>query len=206
MSRTEPRANGRPRAPAVGADAALDAGLATLRAFAAADPNVVNGRGLEALVAGAVHATSRKTWLLPGRRERMCALLRGCAPESLDAARPYRVVPAGQSPSARALVGVGLALAGENAVAFLGTGSVGYGGFLEAMNIGGLHRAPITFLIAWYADAGPFAPQLNGGPVAVARGFGWTASEVDGTDAAAVHAVVASATGPTLVVARLRGA
>ncbi|MFZ5479869.1 MAG: hypothetical protein ACOZNI_24100, partial [Myxococcota bacterium] len=94
-------------------DPLLDA-IARLEAFHA-EQGVVSGRGLEALIAGATLGVSKKTWLLPGRRERGCALLRGCSPERIDEARPYRVVPAGPSPAARAAYGVGLAMAGDPA-------------------------------------------------------------------------------------------
>ncbi len=179
--------------------------LVAVRAHCAADPAVVSGRGLEALVAGVAVGAPRKAWLLPGRRERACALVRGCGADRLDQARPFRVVPPGDSPAARALYGVGLALSGDPAVVFLGTGSVGYGAFHEALQLAALHRAPVTFVVAWYTNAGPFAPPLAVAPSVLARALGLAAAVVDGTDAVAVRDAVAAAEGPTLIEARLSG-
>ena len=185
-------------------DAVEDA-VGALRTFCAADPAVVSGRGLEAIIAGATIGAGRKTWLLPGPRERACALLRGCSPERLDQARPYRVVPPGPSPAQRALQAVGLSLCGDRALAFLGTNSVSYGSFLEALNLAALHQANVTFVVSWYVNEGPFATQLAVSPAAIARGFGLAAEAVDGTDAAAVRDAVAGLTGGGVVEARLVG-
>lgn len=192
-------------AVAVGAegDPLADA-LRRLRAFGEGE-GVVSVRGLEALVVGATLGVSRKTWLLPGPRERACALARGCAPERLDEARPYRVVPPGPSPAARALQAVGLALAGEPALVFVGSGSASYGSFFEALNLAALTRAPVVFVVAWYANAGPFATQVAVAPAALGRALGLDAAEVDGTDAAAVRDAVAGVSGPAVVEARLSG-
>lgn len=182
----------------------LDHAVATLRAFHQADASVVSGRGLEAIVAGATLAVSRKVWLLPGRRERACALLRGCPADQLDVARPWRVVPPGPSPIARALYAVGLA-EGDGALVFLGTGSVSYGGFAEALSAAKAGGAAVRFVVTWYTGEGPFAPQLAVSPAELARGFGLPATVVDGTDAAAVHAAVAALGTGGLVQAELRG-
>ncbi|MDP2314021.1 MAG: thiamine pyrophosphate-dependent enzyme [Pseudomonadota bacterium] len=184
---------------------ALAGALLAVRAYCAADPAVVSGRGLEALIAGVALGAPRKAWLLPGRRERACALVRGCGADRLDQARPFRVVPPGDSPAARALYGVGLALAGDPAVVFCGTGTVGYGAFHEALQLAAVHRAPVTFVVAWYANVGPFAPPLAVSPAVLARALGLAATVVDGTDAAAVRDAVAAADGPTLIEARLTG-
>ncbi len=197
-------------------DAATDAG-ATLAAamvqLAAwhAEQGPLSGRGLEALIAGATLACSRSTWLLPGERERGCALLRGASPDALDAARPYRVVPPGTSPVARAAYAVGLASRGDRALVFCGTGTVGYGAWTEAVSLAVQLRAEVVFLVAAYADAegspgadAPFAVQLSGGAAAVARGMGAVGIVVDGRDAEAVQAAVKAASGPTVIEARLR--
>ena len=183
----------------------LAVALAAVRAHAAADPAVVSARGLEAVVAGVAVGASRRAWLLPGRRERAVALARGAAADRLDQARPYRVVPPGESPAARALYAVGLALSGDPAVVFVGTGTAGYGAFHEALQLAAVHRAPVTFVVTWYINAGPFAAPLAVEPSALARAVGLAAVVVDGTDAAAVRDAVANATGPTLVQANLRG-
>ncbi len=179
--------------------------LAAVRAQAAADPSVVSGRGVEAIIAGVGVGAPRRAWLLPGRRERAVALVRGAAADRLDQARPYRVVPAGESPAARALYAVGLALAGDPAVVFVGTGTTGYGTFHEALHLAAAHRAPVTFVVSWYANAGPFAAPLALAPAALARALGIDGVVVDGTDAAAVRDAVAAVSGPTVIQAELRG-
>lgn len=170
-----------------------------------ATEGVVSGRGLEALIAGATAGVSKKTWLLPGPRERACAIARGCAADRLDEARPYRVVPPGPSPSARALQAVGLALTGDPALVFCGTGTTSYGGFAEALNLAALRRAPVIFVVAWYETPGPFATQLAVSPATLAKAFGLEVASVDGTDAAAVRDAVAALSGPALLEARLSG-
>lgn len=179
--------------------------LRDLRGWCASDPAAVSGRGLEAVIAGATLAVSKKTWLLPGRRERGCALVRGCPPDRLDAARPYRVVPPGPSPIARALQAVGLAMDGDPSLVFLGTGSVSYGGFTEALSLAALRRVPTRFVVSWYENAGPFAPQLGTSPARLAEAFGLAAREVDGSDVDAVYQAVAGLGEGGLVLARLHG-
>lgn len=183
----------------------LATALTTVRAHAAADPAVVSARGVEAVVAGVGVGAPRKAWLLPGRRERAVALVRGCTADRLDEARPYRVVPPGESPAARALYAVGLALTGDPAVVFVGTGTTGYGAFHEALHLAAAHRAPVTFVVTWYANPGPFAAPLALEPAALAKALGLAAVVVDGADAAAVRDAVAAASGPTLVQANLLG-
>ncbi len=179
--------------------------LRVVRAFCAADSAAVSGRGLEAILAGVAVGAPRRAWLLPGRRERACALVRGCSADRLDEARPYRVVPAGPSPAARASIAVGLALSGAPAVVFCGTGTTGYGAFHEALHLAALHRAPVTFVVSWYTNPGPFAAPLAVSPAILAAALGIACVTVDGTDAAAVRNAVAGATGPTLIEARLTG-
>jgi TPP-dependent pyruvate/acetoin dehydrogenase alpha subunit len=195
-----------------GADAGttLAAAMAQLAAWHA-EQGPVSGRGFEALIAGATLACGRSTWLLPGERERGCALLRGASPDAVDAARPYRVVPPGTSPVARAAYAVGLASRGDRALVFCGTGTVGYGAWTEAVSLAVQLGAEVVFLVAAYADAegspgadAPFAVQLSGGAAAVARGMGAAGVVVDGRDADAVHAAVKAASGPTVIEARLR--
>jgi hypothetical protein len=191
--------------------AALAEAVATLSALHAASTDAVTGRGLEPVIAGATLAVSRTTWVLPGPRERACAVLRGASDDALDRARPYRVVPPGTSPAARAAYAVGLALGGDRALVFCGTGTVGYGAWTEAVSLAVLQRANVTFVVSSYADEdgdpgadAPFAVQLAGGAAAVAGGLGATGIVVDGRDAAAVYGAVAGAVGATVVEARLR--
>lgn len=167
-----------------------------------------SGRGLEALIAGATLGVSRRTWLLPGQREQGCALLRGVAEDRLHATRPYRVLPPGTSPAQRALTAVGLALSDGPVLVFLGTGSLSYGGALQALNLAIQQQAPVTFVVSWYDPlnpaAAPFAPQLAVGPATLAMAMGMEAIEVDGSDAVAVQRAMGG-TGPRLIEARLRG-
>lgn len=182
------------------------AAVAALTRHHGADTAPVSGRGLEAIIAGATLGVSRKTWLLPGRRELACGLVRGCPADQLQAARPYRVVPPGDSPVARATLAVGMAMAGDPALVFLGTGSVSYGAFAEALSLAALHRAPVTFVVTWYVNEGPFAPQLAASPSALAEAMGIASEWVDGSDVAAVRAAVAKAAGaPGLVECQLTG-
>lgn len=178
--------------------------VATLQAHGASDTATVSVRGVEALVAGATLGAGKRAWLFPGTRERACALLRGASPDRLDEARPYRVVPPGKSPGARAMQAVGAALAtGERAVVFCGTGSVAYGGVLEALARAGATSANVCFVVGWYATPGPFEVALPQGPAATAAAFGLTGVTCDGNDANAVFRAVHGAAGPTLVEARL---
>ena len=175
----------------------LDLGAAVERLRALhADQGAVSGRGLEAIIAGATLATGKRTWILPGRREAGAALLRGASADALHTARPYRVVPAGPSPSARAGQAVGLGMAGESALCFLGTGSVAYGTLFEVLPS---IRPGVQFVVSWYERPGPFALPLS--PAVLFRAAGLTVAEVDGTDAVAVFDAVRG--GAALVLARV---
>lgn len=159
--------------------------------------------GVEALVVGAAAGVSKKTWLLPGVRERGVAILRGCPADRLHASRPYRVVPPGLSPAGRALVATGLAFAGEPALAFLGTGSTAYGEFHAALHLIAAHKLPVQLVVSWYEGEGPFAAPLVVDPVVLAEAVGLRGLRADGKDEAAVRGAVES--GATVVLAVLRG-
>ena len=161
-----------------------------------AEAGTVSGRGLEALIAGATLGVSKRTWILPGRRELGAALLRGASADALHTARPYRVVPAGSSPSARAGQAVGIGMAGESALCFLGTGSVAYGTLAELLG----HLTPgVQFVVSWYDKPGPFTLPVSPAGMFVAAGH--TVAAVDGTDVAAVFDAVRA--GNALVMARM---
>jgi TPP-dependent pyruvate/acetoin dehydrogenase alpha subunit len=98
---------------------------------------------------------------------------------------------------------VGLALAGEAALVFLGTGSVSYGAFHEALQLAAARSLPVTFLVSWWVNDGPFGPQLAVPPARLAEAVGLAATVVDGMDEAAVRAAVGA--GVALVQAELRG-
>ncbi len=177
------------------------------RAWCAAQPVSAGTRGVESIVEGVVAATPRKTWLLPGRRERGAAILRGAEASRLDEARPYKVLPPGESPSARALTAVGLGLAGEASVVFLGSGSLSYGHFHEALQLAAAHRAPVVFVVSWYLGAGPFAPQLAVAPDVLADALGLVTATCDGRSADAVASALRPILpGPSLLRCDLRGA
>jgi TPP-dependent pyruvate/acetoin dehydrogenase alpha subunit len=169
-----------------------------------ATEGVVSGAGLESIIAGATLGVSKKTWILPGLREKACGLLRGASADRLQATRPYRVLPPGESPAQRALSGVGLSLTGDPVLVFLGTGSLSYGAALEALSLAVTQKAPVCFVVSWYEGEGPFAPQLSADPSVVAGSLGLSTAVVDGRDAAAVRAAVSGPL-PRLVQANLRG-
>lgn len=174
------------------------------RAWAAAQAPSAGALGVVALVEGVMAATPKRAWVFPGRRERGAAILRGADAERLAEARPYKVVPPGESPAVRALEAVGVALAGEPAVVFLGTGSVSYGAFHEAMQLAAAHRAPVVFVVSWYAGEGPFAPQLAVSPVVLASAVGLATATANGADEESVRAAVASVgSGPALVLVEM---
>lgn len=174
------------------------------RAWVDAQPVTTGVRGVAALVEGVVAAAPKRAWLFVGPRERGAAILRGADPARLAEARPYKVVPPGASPAVRALEAVGVALAGEPAVCFVGTGSAGYGAFSEALHLAAAHRAPVVFVVSWYTGDGPFAPQLAVAPDVLAAALGLRTASCDGGDAAAVRAAVESVgAGPALVLATM---
>jgi TPP-dependent pyruvate/acetoin dehydrogenase alpha subunit len=173
------------------------------RSWSAAQPVSAGTRGVEDLVAGAVAGVSKRVWLFPGRRERGAAILRGADAERIDAARPWKVVPPGASPSARALQAVGVAVGGEAALCFLGTGSLGYGAAQEALQLAAAHRAPVVFVLSWYTD-GPFAAPLAVEPGAFAQALGLQVARASGADAGSVQAAVAAVgAGPAMVVVEM---
>lgn len=184
-------------------DAELQKAEAQLKAVHATE-GVASGQGLEALIAGATLGVSKKTWLLPGRRERNCALLRGASADRLTATRPYRVLPPGNSPDQRALQAVGLGLSGDPALVFLGSGSLSYGAALEALNLAASQGSQVCFVVSWYQGDGPFAAQLSVEPSVLAGSLGLATATVDGRNAAAVREAVNGPL-PRLVQANLGG-
>ena len=163
------------------------------------------------VVAGTVAALRPTDWWVPGLRERAGAVARGLAADRLagpwTGAKPYRVAPPGGSAALRALYAVGLAMADPDrrAVVHLGIGSASDGALHEAMNLAALLDAPVTFVVAVQPLQGaPLGPQLATSPARMAQGFGIATTEVDGSDAQAVHdAVAAAGEGPHLIEARL---
>ena len=174
------------------------------RSWTMAQAPASGAAGVMVLVEGVLAATPKKAWVFPGSRERGAAVLRGADPDRLNEARPYKVVPPGDSPAIRALAAVGVAMAGEPVVCFLGTGSMSYGAAHEAIQLAAAHRAPVVFVVTWYGEAGPFAPQLAVSPAVLAAAAGLSVATVSGVDAAAVEAAVRGVGGgPALVVATM---
>lgn len=163
---------------------------------------------LRPVVAGGFAGMRRSDWVLPGPRERVGAVLRGCAPERLveaySGARPFKVAPPSGAPGSRALHAVGLAIAsGAPVLCFLGLASVASGAFHEALNAAVLMRASVVFLVAVARldDRAPVGPQLAAMPAELARAAGLSVAEVE-ADFEAVRAAVAMARergGPALI-------
>ncbi len=187
-----------------------------------------SSRGQEACEVGAVLALRDQDWLFPTYRDSVAVLQRGVDPvEALSLLRgdwhcgydPYRhrVAPQCTPLATNALHAVGLACAavlkGEDTVALvlLGDGATSEGDTSEALNVAGVRRAPVVFLVQnnGYAISVPLAKQ-TAAPALAYRGVGYGLPSVlvDGNDAAAVHAVVRAAVdraatggGPTLIEA-----
>lgn len=195
--------------------------LAQVRAAATAlnshgpGPLPVELRGMEALIVGGYLGVERLDWVVPGLRERVGAVLRGCPVERLAnpqaGARPYRQAPISLDPAARMLHACGLAMANPDraVLCFVGQGSAANGAFHEALNLAALHDLQVIFL-AHVWDLGPGAPlarPVAGTLSAKALAFGVGASSVDGGLVTEVLSAVADARahgGPHLVEAHLR--
>ncbi|MBI3455980.1 MAG: thiamine pyrophosphate-dependent dehydrogenase E1 component subunit alpha [Candidatus Rokubacteria bacterium] len=97
-------------------------------------------------------------------------------------------------------------------VAFFGDGAANRGPFHEAVNLAAIWRLAVIFVCEnnWWASTTPFAASTAGGSIAArAAGYGIPGATVDGTDALAVYAAVATAIararageGPSLLEAR----
>lgn len=173
----------------------------------------LSARGLEAVVAGGFLGLDRHDWVLPGLREGVGAVLRGCPVHHLArlgaGARSYQIAPVSASPANRLLHACGLAMAGEQVLVFLGQGSASYGAFHEALNIAALHRLDIIFLVScWDLEhpESPLARQVAGSLSAKALSYGVRGRTVDGGLVTEVLSAVTDARaqgGPHLIEARL---
>ncbi len=151
-------------------------------------PFGVPARGLEAIIAGGYLGIEKTDWVLPGLRERIGAVLRGCPQERLldghAGCRPWRVAPTTTSPGARMLHACGLAMANPDAavLCFLGEGSASTGAFHEALNFAALHHLRVIFLAhVWQrSEEAPYAEQLAGSLSHHSLAFGIQARNVDG--------------------------
>ncbi len=143
---------------------------------------------LTPVVAGAFAGMKKTDWVVTGIRERVGAVLRGCAPERLvdgyAGARPYRVAPVSDAPGTRALHAVGLALGSNRPVlCFLGPASTASGSFYEALNAASLSGAPVIFLVTLMplGDDAPVGTQLGTSPANIATAFGMQVHETKPT-------------------------
>lgn len=173
----------------------------------------LTAKGLEAVIVGGFMGLERKDWVVPGLRERVGGVLRGCPISRLakpgEGARPYRIAPVSSSPANRLLHACGLAMAGDVVLVFLGQGSASYGAFHESLNLAALHRLDIIFLVScWDLDhpESPLARQVAGSLTAKALAYGLRGRTVDGGLVTEVLNAVTSARaegGPHLIEARL---
>ena len=122
---------------------------------------------LAPVVAGAFTGASKADWVVCGPRERVGAVLRGCAVERLvdpaAGARPYKLAPSSGTPGARALHAVGLAAAtNARVLCILGDASTAAGAFHEALNSACLLGARVTFLVVCQplGEGAPVGTQL----------------------------------------------
>lgn len=126
---------------------------------------------------------------------------------------PFQISLAAQLPHAVGLAW-GLRHQGSDAVviAYFGDGASSEGDTHEAMNLAGLRRAPVVFLLKnnGWAISTPVAKQTAARSFAArAAGYGFPGELVDGNDLLAVHDAVSRAVsraragdGPTLIEAR----
>jgi pyruvate dehydrogenase E1 component alpha subunit len=160
---------------------------------------------LAPVVEGAFAGMKKSDWIVPGPRERIGAVLRGCPPERLvhahAGAKPYKVAPASSAPGARALHAVGLALADGPVLCFLGMASAASGSFAEALNVAALSGAPVIFLVTVQQldDTAPVGRQIAASPATLAEAFGIATARI-ASDAESVRTAVASARGKLAVI------
>ncbi len=154
---------------------------------------------LAPVVEGGFSGMPRRSWVVPGLRERIGAILRGCPVERLvnpqAGARPYKLAPVSTAPGSRALHAVGLAMASDQPVlCFLGLASAASGALHEALNIAVLAGAPVIFLITIQplGEDAPVSPQLAAAPAALAQAHGLQIHRVT-ADVASVRQAVAAA-------------
>src|SRR5881227_187627 len=100
-----------------------------------------------------------------------------------------------------ALVACGLAMAFQMrreqrvAMTFFGEGSTANGVWHEAMNVAGVRRLPLVFVLEnnQFAYSTPNDPEFAVDPVARAEGYGFSGIKVDGNDVEAVFSAAADA-------------
>jgi pyruvate dehydrogenase E1 component alpha subunit len=185
------------------------------------------GLGQEASIVGSALALDPvRDWIVPQYRELMATVHHGLPLEVITAqylgkigpARipegvnvlPNQVSIAAQLPQATGLAW-GLRLRGKDAVvmAFIGDGGSSEGDFHEALNLAGVVRAPIVFLLQNNQWAISTSRRVQSGTSSFslrAAGYGFEGVEVDGNDVLAVYDAACEAVerargggGPTLI-------
>ncbi|WLW57595.1 thiamine pyrophosphate-dependent enzyme [Streptomyces sp. YU58] len=169
--------------------------------------------GQEACQVGAALALRDTDWLFPTYRDCVAlvsrdidpvealTLLRGDAHCGYDPVR-HRTAPQCTPLATHTAHATGLAHAerlkgtGTVALALLGDGATSEGDFHEAVNLAGVLRAPVVFLVQnnGYAISVPLSEQCAAPSLAYKGvGYGVRSEQVDGNDAAAVLAVLTTA-------------
>ncbi|MFI9169846.1 thiamine pyrophosphate-dependent enzyme [Streptomyces lincolnensis] len=169
--------------------------------------------GQEACQVGAALALRATDWLFPTYRDCVAlvsrdidpvealTLLRGDAHCGYDPVR-HRTAPQCTPLATHTAHATGLAhaerLKGTDtvALALLGDGATSEGDFHEALNLAGVLRAPVVFLVQnnGYAISVPLSEQCAAPSLAYKGvGYGVRSEQVDGNDAAAVLAVLTTA-------------
>ncbi|MGI5430029.1 thiamine pyrophosphate-dependent enzyme [Streptomyces sp. CA-179760] len=169
--------------------------------------------GQEACQVGAALALRATDWLFPTYRDCVALVSRGIDPvETLTLLRGdahcgydpvrHRTAPQCTPLATHAAHATGLAhgerLKGTDtvALALVGDGATSEGDFHEALNLAGVLKAPVVFLVQnnGYAISVPLSEQCAAPSLAYKGvGYGVRAEQVDGNDAAAVLAVLTTA-------------
>ncbi|MDF2268315.1 pyruvate dehydrogenase (acetyl-transferring) E1 component subunit alpha [Streptomyces coacervatus] len=169
--------------------------------------------GQEACQVGAALALRATDWLFPTYRDCVALVSRGIDPvEALTLLRGdahcgydpvrHRTAPQCTPLATHAAHAAGLAhgerLKGTDtvALALVGDGATSEGDFHEALNLAGVLKAPVVFLVQnnGYAISVPLSEQCAAPSLAYKGvGYGVRSEQVDGNDAAAVLAVLTTA-------------
>ncbi|MEZ5076321.1 MAG: thiamine pyrophosphate-dependent enzyme [Solirubrobacterales bacterium] len=190
---------------------------------------IASARGQEAAMIGSAWPLDpRRDWLVPQYRElpsmlrmgwpldRLLLYYRGhplgsVPPEGINVL-PVQIALAAQLPHAAGL-GWGLRRQGSDAVVltYFGEGAASEGDAHEALNLAGVKKAPVIFVLQnnGWAISTPAAKQTAAASLAArAAGYGMVGEQVDGNDLFAVYEATARAVtrarageGPTLIEA-----
>ena len=187
------------------------------------------GTGQEASIVGSALALDpERDWIVPQYRELMATVHHGLPLEVITAQYLGKIAPAripdgvnvlptqvsiaAQLPQATGLAW-GLKLQGKDAVvmAYVGDGGSSEGDFHEALNLGGVVKAPIVFFLQnnqWAISTSRRVQSATQSFALRAAGYGFEGVQVDGNDVMAVYDVTCEAVerargggGPTLIEA-----